>query len=86
MPLGTLEDRCDERHVARCAEGAELPQAQAVGEHEDHLSNAVTERRLERAQRRRVGVVANAEHIEHRGRDVEEPATVVVRWNEAARA
>ena len=86
MALRALQDRCYERHVAGFAEGAELRQAEPVGEHDDDLPDTLTERRLERAQRRGVGVIANAEHVEHRRRDVEEAATFVVGRHEAARA
>ena len=81
-----LDDRCDERDVARRAERSELPQAEPVGKDDDHLPNAITKRRVQRAQRLRVGLVARAENVEHRGGNVEKSATIVVRRHEAARA
>ena len=86
MALRALQERRDEGDVARHGERAELPQTKPVGEYDDDLPYALTERRLERAQRRGVGLIANAEYIEHRCRDVDEAATVVVGRHEAARA
>jgi imidazolonepropionase-like amidohydrolase len=80
------EHRCDEGHVAGGAQCAKLGQAEPIGEHEDDLPYTFAEGRLERAQRRRVGLVANAEDLKHGGGDVDQPATVIVRRYEAARA
>src|SRR6267378_2601501 len=86
VALGALEDRRYERHVARRAERAELRQAEPIGEYDDDLPHALAKRWLESSQRRWVRLVAHAEEVEHCCRDVDEPATVVVRRHEPARA
>ena len=85
-PVRALDDPGEERRGAGGAKLLELPPAEAIGEHDDDLTRAVEEVRIELAERRRIVIEPLAEGRQHSRRDVEESLPGVVRQHRAARA
>ena len=84
--LRAREKRGDKGSVTRRAKRAKLRGAQPVSEDDHDLPHAFAQIGIERAERRRIGVVARADEVQHCHRDVQQTASVVVRRHETARA
>src|SRR6266540_1612431 len=85
-PSRAIAELGEERRVAAIAVQIELPLPEAVDEDHDDAARSVAQRGIEIRERRRILRLARAEHVEHRRRDVQQSASVVVGWDEAARA